>query len=59
MMSAWAVVLISLMALDWSERPDRALSAKSITEKMQQRVDTVEGVSAVYPCQSAGYCYPS
>jgi outer membrane lipoprotein carrier protein len=48
MMSAWAVVLISLMALDWSERPDRALSAKSITEKMQQRVDTVEGLSAEF-----------
>ena len=48
MMSAWAVMLIGLMAIEGMEAPAKKITAEAITKKMQQRIDKVEGLSAEF-----------
>ena len=48
MMSAWAVMLIGLMAIEGTEAPAKKITAEAITKKMQQRIDKVEGLSAEF-----------
>ena len=48
MMSAWAVMLIGLMAIEGTEAPAKKITAEAITKKMQQRNDKVEGLSAEF-----------
>ena len=48
MMSAWAVMLIGLMAIEGMEAPAKKITAEAITKKMQQRIDKVGGLSAEF-----------
>jgi len=48
MMSAWAVMLIGLVAIEGPEAPAKKITAEAITKKMQQRIDKVEGLSAEF-----------
>jgi len=48
MMSARAVMLIGLMAIEGMEAPAKKITAEAITKKMQQRIDKVEGLSAEF-----------
>ena len=48
MMSAWAVMLIGLMAIEGMEAPAKKITAEAITKKMQQHIDKVEGLSAEF-----------
>ena len=48
MMSAWAVMLIGLMAIGGTEAPAKKITAEAITKKMQQRIDKVEGLPAEF-----------
>ena len=48
MMSAWAVMLIGLMAIEGMEAPAKKITAEAITKKMQPRIDKVEGLSAEF-----------
>ena len=48
MMSAWAVMLIGLMAIEGMEAPAKKITAEAITKKMKQRIDKVEGLSAEF-----------
>ena len=48
MMSAWAVMLIGLMAIEGTEAPAKKITAEAITKKLQQRIDKVEGLSAEF-----------
>ena len=48
MMSAWAVMLIGLVAIEGTEAPAKKITAEAITKKMQQRIDKVGGLSAEF-----------
>ena len=48
MMSAWAVMLIGLVAIKGTEAPAKKITAEAITKKMQQRIDKVGGLSAEF-----------
>jgi outer membrane lipoprotein carrier protein len=47
-MSAWAVMLIGLVAIEGTEAPAKKITAEAITKKMQQRIDKVGGLSAEF-----------